>query len=65
MRRCVALDWVALADVSPAMSAALVAAEDKRFYEHAGVDWTGLVGRGVGQPVARARTAGARAAARR
>jgi len=36
------LDWVALAEVSPAMSAALVAAEDKRFWEHDGVDWTGL-----------------------
>ncbi|MFO1414696.1 MAG: penicillin-binding protein 1C [Burkholderiales bacterium] len=35
-------EWVALADVSPAMSAALIAAEDKRFYEHGGVDWTGL-----------------------
>jgi len=35
-------EWVALSDVSPAMSAALIAAEDKRFYEHAGVDWTGL-----------------------
>ncbi len=36
------LDWVTLADVSPALSAALVAAEDKRFWEHDGVDWTGL-----------------------
>lgn len=36
------LDWIALSDVSPAMSAALIAAEDKRFYEHDGVDWTGM-----------------------
>ncbi len=36
------LEWVALADVSPAMTAALVAAEDKRFWEHDGVDWTGM-----------------------
>ncbi|MFO1315371.1 MAG: penicillin-binding protein 1C [Burkholderiales bacterium] len=36
------LEWVALADVSPALVAALVAGEDKRFYEHAGVDWAGL-----------------------
>ena len=36
------LEWVAVSDVSPAMSAALIAAEDKRFYEHDGVDWTGL-----------------------
>jgi penicillin-binding protein 1C len=36
------LAWTPLADISPALSAALVAGEDKRFYEHAGVDWTGL-----------------------
>ncbi len=31
--------WVALADMSPALRTALVLGEDKRFYEHAGVDW--------------------------
>ena len=31
--------WVALADVSPALREALVRSEDKRFYEHSGVDW--------------------------
>ena len=31
--------WVALADVSPAVRTALVLSEDKRFYEHSGVDW--------------------------
>ena len=31
--------WVALADVSPALRMALVQSEDKRFYEHSGVDW--------------------------
>ena len=31
--------WVALADVSPALRTALVMSEDKRFYEHSGVDW--------------------------
>ena len=36
------LEWVPLADLSPAMQQALVAAEDKRFYEHGGVDWQGL-----------------------
>jgi penicillin-binding protein 1C len=36
------LEWVALTDVSPAMSAALIAAEDKRFYAHDGVDWPGM-----------------------
>ena len=33
------LPWVALADISPALRAALLASEDKRFYQHAGVDW--------------------------
>ncbi|WP_353234222.1 penicillin-binding protein 1C [Diaphorobacter ruginosibacter] len=31
--------WIALADVSPALRTALVLSEDKRFYEHGGVDW--------------------------
>ncbi len=31
--------WVALADVSPALRTALVLSEDKRFYQHSGVDW--------------------------
>ncbi len=31
--------WVALADVSPALREALLFSEDKRFYEHSGVDW--------------------------
>lgn len=38
------LDWIALDDVSPAVAATLVAAEDKRFFEHGGVDWSGLAG---------------------
>ena len=36
------LDWIALADVSPAFSGALIAAEDRRFLEHHGVDWPGM-----------------------
>jgi len=36
------LDWMPLDEISPALRAALVAGEDKRFYEHAGVDWPGL-----------------------
>jgi penicillin-binding protein 1C len=32
-------EWIALADVSPALRMALVLSEDKRFYEHSGVDW--------------------------
>ncbi|MGE0497745.1 MAG: penicillin-binding protein 1C [Ramlibacter sp.] len=31
--------WVALADMSPALRNAIVLSEDKRFYEHSGVDW--------------------------
>jgi penicillin-binding protein 1C len=31
--------WVALPDISPALRTALVLSEDKRFYEHSGVDW--------------------------
>ena len=31
--------WIALTDVSPALRTALVLSEDKRFYEHSGVDW--------------------------
>lgn len=33
------LEWVALPHLSPALKEALLAAEDKRFYEHSGVDW--------------------------
>ena len=34
--------WVPLADVSPALRTALVLSEDKRFYEHSGVDWAAV-----------------------
>ena len=33
------LGWLPLQRVSPALQAALVTAEDKRFWEHGGVDW--------------------------
>lgn len=33
------LQWTKLEDVSPALLQALIYSEDKRFYEHAGVDW--------------------------
>ena len=36
------LEWVALSDLSPAMTAALLAAEDRRFFDHGGVDWPGM-----------------------
>lgn len=32
-------EWVPLADISPAVVAALLATEDRRFYEHGGLDW--------------------------
>lgn len=38
------LDWVPLDEVSPALTGALVAAEDKRFYSHRGVDWIAATG---------------------
>ncbi len=31
--------WIGLSDVSPALRTSLVLSEDKRFYEHSGVDW--------------------------
>ncbi|HMC44758.1 MAG TPA: biosynthetic peptidoglycan transglycosylase, partial [Caballeronia sp.] len=34
-------DWVPLLEVSPALREAIVVSEDKRFYEHSGVDWRG------------------------
>ncbi|MEP6557074.1 MAG: penicillin-binding protein 1C [Burkholderiales bacterium] len=36
------LDWLALADVSPALLHAVVLSEDQRFYEHSGVDWSAV-----------------------
>ncbi len=38
------LEWVALNSFSPALKDALLAAEDKRFFEHSGVDWRAFVG---------------------
>ncbi len=32
-------EWVALADISPALRSAMLLSEDRRFYEHSGVDW--------------------------
>jgi penicillin-binding protein 1C len=32
-------EWVALQDMSPALREAMVLSEDKRFYEHSGIDW--------------------------
>ena len=33
------LAWVPLADISPALLTAIVLGEDRRFWEHGGVDW--------------------------
>ncbi|BCL75201.1 penicillin-binding protein [Jeongeupia sp. HS-3] len=35
-------DWVTLGETSPALRHALVVSEDKRFYAHSGVDWSGV-----------------------
>ncbi len=36
------LQWVTIENVSPALLQSLLYSEDKRFYEHAGVDWQAL-----------------------
>ncbi|MFZ6686497.1 penicillin-binding protein 1C [Undibacterium sp. SXout11W] len=36
------LPWVNLEDISPALRNALIASEDKRFYQHSGVDWSAV-----------------------
>lgn len=52
------LAWVSLADISPAMRSALIASEDKRFYQHAGVDWNAVAAAAWGS-VWHSRTRGA------
>ena len=34
--------WIALADVSPALRTALLLSEDRRFYAHGGIDWAAV-----------------------
>ncbi|MBC7604658.1 MAG: transglycosylase domain-containing protein, partial [Ramlibacter sp.] len=34
--------WIALADISPALRQAMLASEDRNFYEHSGVDWNAV-----------------------
>ena len=36
------LDWISLDEVSPALRAAIVLSEDRRFHQHSGVDWTAV-----------------------
>ena len=37
------LEWTPLGVISPALTSAVLAAEDQRFYRHHGVDWTAFV----------------------
>lgn len=37
-------EWTALRDISPALVSVAISAEDKRFREHSGVDWFGMLG---------------------
>ena len=43
------LPWVGLDQVSTALVAAVLAAEDRRFYQHHGVDWRALASASVGR----------------
>jgi penicillin-binding protein 1C len=47
------LVWSALADVSPALRHAVLAAEDRRFRSHHGVDWRALAGAALGRVAGR------------
>lgn len=42
------LEWTKLADISPALVKAMIRSEDKRFYDHHGVDWKALSSAAVG-----------------
>ncbi|PHS23725.1 MAG: penicillin-binding protein 1C [Robiginitomaculum sp.] len=37
-------EWADLTAISPALQSAIIAAEDKRFYRHHGIDWHGVFG---------------------
>jgi len=52
------LEWVRLEDVSPALRLALLYSEDRRFYEHSGVDWAAVAAAAWGN-LWHARTRGA------
>ncbi|HKW82803.1 MAG TPA: penicillin-binding protein 1C [Burkholderiaceae bacterium] len=52
------LAWVPLAEMSPALLQAIVLSEDRRFYEHSGVDW-GAMARSAWGNVWNTRTRGA------
>ena len=42
------LEWVRLVDISPALVKAMIRSEDKRFYDHHGVDWKALSSAAMG-----------------
>ena len=52
------LPWVALADISPSLPAAVLQAEDQRFYQHGGVD-LGAMGKAAWDNLFRSRLRGA------
>ena len=41
-RRGRRLEWVSIDNISPALKSAVIAAEDKRFLQHKGVDWVSI-----------------------
>ena len=43
------LEWVRLDEISPALIEAVLAAEDRRFYQHHGVDWPALFRAALGR----------------
>lgn len=51
-------DWVPLDDVSPALQRAVILSEDRRFYEHSGIDWQAVLAAAWGN-VARGQHRGA------
>ena len=42
------MPWVPLGEVSPALRSALILSEDKRFYQHSGIDWTAAASAALG-----------------
>ncbi|MBP6018741.1 MAG: penicillin-binding protein 1C [Burkholderiaceae bacterium] len=44
-------DWLALDDVSPALQRAVILSEDRRFYEHGGIDWQAVAAAAWGNAV--------------
>lgn len=42
------LEWVGIKDISPALVKSVIRSEDKRFYEHHGVDWKAVGAAAIG-----------------